>query len=190
MDYQEIGRFELNEAEAKKWAIDGMILLLVSLPVFLLFPMFFGKGVKWVFRWHTIPLNIVLTAFLFLLHELIHGLTINLFGAKAHYTYGIKADLPYLATTTESYLSLNQYKVVALTPFLLISLAGVALIVHYPQTKLLFAVPLAIHTSGAVGDLHIVKLLRRYPKESLVKDDLTGFRIYLRSAPGGNTQTF
>lgn len=178
MNYEEIGSFELTEPVAKRWAYNGMVLLAVSLLFFLFTPLMTGKGLSWYFHWYTLPLNLIFTAVLFVLHELIHGLVINLAGAKARYSYGIKAGVPYLATTTESLLTLPHYRMVALAPVLLITLAGVAVLVFFSQSTLSISLPLAIHTSGAIGDLSILKIINRYPKESVIKDELTGFRVF------------
>ncbi len=178
MEFKQIAKFELDERQARNWGGKGLILLVASFPLFLLLPALLGKKLVWEFPWFILPLNLLLTAALLLLHELVHGLTIQVFGGRPRYSYGVKEGLPYLATTTDKLLGLRQYIIVALAPVILITLAGLIVIAYHPRTNLWLAFPLALHTSGAVGDLAMGKLLLTFPYNSFIKDDLTGFTVF------------
>ena len=110
-------------------------------------------------------------------HELIHATAIWRFGGKVSFGVGVaQFVLPYAYVTTTQRLTRNQFVIVALAPLVVITSVGVLLMVALDVP--LLVVPLAVNAGGAIGDLWMVGILRRYPPNVVVEDAVTGVRIY------------
>lgn len=114
------------------------------------------------------------------LHEVIHGLGIQLCGHQAR--YGVKLNLGVLYATAEQALfRRNEYLFVALAPLLVITVIGMALVIVLPTSIGYYvSIGVALNAGGAIGDLWSVVILLRYPATALVRDEGDGFRIYTR----------
>jgi hypothetical protein len=112
------------------------------------------------------------------LHELIHGLAIQLCGHQAH--YGMKLNLGVLyATADQALFRRNEYILIALAPLVVITLIGLALVIILPASLGYYvSIGVALNAGGAIGDLWSVVILLRYPARALVRDEGDGFRIY------------
>jgi len=114
------------------------------------------------------------------LHELVHGLAIRLFGGKP--TYGvILKGLMFYATASGHAFRRDQYIGVALAPLVLGSLAGAVLLMLPLSDALAWIISIcaAINVTGAIGDLWITAVVLRYPSTAYVVDEKDGMRIYL-----------
>lgn len=88
------------------------------------------------------------------LHELVHGVFLWLF-TREWPRFGFTGLLAY-ASSPGWYMPRNQYIVVALAPFFLITLAGIGCLALLPQSTVLpLVLILAINAAGAIGDLTI-----------------------------------
>jgi hypothetical protein len=118
------------------------------------------------------------------LHELVHGLAMWLFGA--HPQYGVLwKQMMFYATSPGYPFSRNQYLIVALAPFVVISLVAallISLLAGSPWT-LLIALLAAINASGAIGDQWMSAIVMRYPAGAYVMDERDGMRIFLQNQP-------
>lgn len=109
-------------------------------------------------------------------HELLHGVTIALLGGRPH--YGAKLPFALYCGAKNQMFSCGAYQMIALAPFVVISLAGIVLTLLAPTISpyLLFA--LVGNASGAAGDLWMVQRLRTLPAAALVEDAETGYRAW------------
>jgi hypothetical protein len=123
-------------------------------------------------------LGILISFFLALtLHEAVHGLFFFLV-TRDRPIFGIRGAFAY-AALPGWYIPRNPYLLVGLSPWLLISLAGMATVVIVPESMLLpFVFGLTINASGAVGDLAIVAWLLAGPSEALVNDRGDAIAVY------------
>lgn len=114
------------------------------------------------------------------LHELVHGIAIQLCGHSAR--YGMKLNLGVLyATADQALFRRNEYIFIALAPLLAITAIGMALVVVLPATIAYYvSLGVALNAGGAIGDLWSVVILLRYPAAALVRDEGDGFRVYTR----------
>jgi hypothetical protein len=114
------------------------------------------------------------------LHELIHGWVMQMFGAKPE--YGILWKSMMFFTTSPGYAyPRNQYVVVALAPFVLISILfilGIWLLQGTLWVALL-GICGTINASGAVGDMWITAIVLRYAPHALIVDERDGIRVFL-----------
>lgn len=122
---------------------------------------------------------ILTTAVMIVLHEVVHGLLFWLFtGAIPKFAY--KVVYAYAAAPSW-YLPKRQYLVVALAPLVLLSLAGVGLMLLIPAdlffSLLLF---LVMNASGSVGDLWVAVWLLRQPAACYANDRGDAVTLYVK----------
>jgi hypothetical protein len=123
------------------------------------------------------------------LHELIHGIVIMLFGYRVRYGAKLSKGVLY-ATTDNALFRRDQYLAVALAPFVVITLAAMAIMRIAPQwVAYVASLAAVLNAGGAVGDLWAVGVIARYPAQLLVRDEEDGFRLYAPvSADGSSIQ--
>lgn len=109
-------------------------------------------------------------------HELLHGLAISYYGGKPRYGVGLAHFvLPYAYATADHRFTRNQFVVVALAPLVGLTVLGVALMVAFEWSWLIF--PLAANAAGAVGDCWMVLTVLGYPAHTRIEDSKTGLQI-------------
>ena len=115
------------------------------------------------------------------IHEAIHGLFFKLFCPENPVKYGFKwKSLMAYATSPGSLYNRKQFMVIALAPFVLISLAltfGLALGWLSAPLYIMLA---AIHAAGCVGDFYYAYLLLvKFARADIrIEDTETGILIY------------
>ncbi len=114
------------------------------------------------------------------LHELTHGLTMQLFGAKPKYGILLKGLMLYATSPGYAYPR-NNFIVIALAPLVVIStlvIIGMWLLQGTLWVPLL-ALCGIFNASGAVGDMWMTMIVLRYPATAYVMDERDGLRIFL-----------
>jgi hypothetical protein len=130
----------------------------------------------------------MLVAFLLmvLLHEGLHGLTMSFFGAKPQYGVEIRYGVAY-ATAPGHFFSRNQFIMVAIIPLLVITTLGLSLfyweLPGMVVSGLLFM--LTLNLIGAVGDIWMIFVCLRYPKNAKVLDERYGIKIFVQDLVEG-----
>jgi len=134
-------------------------------------------GFSQVQGWLGTLLLIVLTI---IFHELIHGAVMSIYGGKPRYGVGLSHFiLPYAYTTSSKVFTRNQFLLITLAPFAIISVLGILLMVVL-QTPWL-AIALAINAAGAIVDVWVSSIVWRYPRHILAEDTVIGLCIYGKS---------
>ncbi|MBN1149314.1 MAG: DUF3267 domain-containing protein [Anaerolineales bacterium] len=111
------------------------------------------------------------------IHELVHGLFFWLI-TRQRPRFGLRAAYAF-AAAPDWYLPRDPYLAVGLSPLVLITLLGVALIPILPAGGLLPLVfALTTNAAGAVGDVAIVVWLLCKPPDLLVQDRGDAVAIY------------
>ncbi len=120
-------------------------------------------------------------------HEWLHGLAIGYYGHRP--IYGVKwvnigmakVPLAFYATSGGGYFTRDAFIVIALTPLIVITLVGALLylLIPFSAYTALTAI-LVVNGSGAVGDVWMYWLVRRYPADALVYDDADSIEVYVR----------
>jgi hypothetical protein len=117
------------------------------------------------------------------LHELTHGLVMRTYGAKPK--YGILWKGPMLYATSPGYAyRRNDYVVIALAPFVLISalvILGMWLL-QGTLWVLLLGLCGIFNASGAIGDMWMTMIVLRYATPAYVIDERDGIRVFLPTA--------
>lgn len=130
----------------------------------------FGLVALWV------GLNVLGYILVLPFHEFIHGVTISVLGGKPH--YGAKLPFALYCGAKDQIFSCQYYRLIALAPFVIISLAGIVLTLLAPALAPYFLFALVGNVSGAAGDIWMAQRLRRLPADALIEDLETGYRAW------------
>jgi hypothetical protein len=123
-------------------------------------------------------LTVALIAVLLGIHEGLHGLVMNAFGARPRFgALMVAGVVPARYTTAPGHqFTRTQYLTVGLTPAVVISIAG-ALACLTPA-GLYLVVPLAVHLAGCIGDFATTLRLLREPAGTRFEDLGDGIRFH------------
>ena len=112
-----------------------------------------------------------------ILHEITHGLSMKLFGAKkVHYGFtGL-----YAYASCDDYIIKKAYYVIGLAPLVIWGIAFLVcnIIVNETWLILLFYWLQIVNVAGAAGDIFITLKLTKYPQDTLIRDEGTTMCFY------------
>jgi hypothetical protein len=115
-------------------------------------------------------------------HEIVHGLAIRWAGHKPRFGMELHKGILY-ATADRALFPRNHFVVIALAPLVVITLAGMVLMIFVPDSIGYYVgLIVVLNAAGAIGDLWMAAVVLRYPPEALVRDEADSIRIYVRSA--------
>ena len=114
--------------------------------------------------------------FYMILHELVHGLAMKIFGTK-RVKYGFTGMYAYAGS--DDYYDKKSYIIIALAPIVVwgIVLAIINVLVPYEWFWVVYLIQL-INLSGAAGDLFVTVRFSKMPKDILVRDYGVGMTVY------------
>lgn len=110
------------------------------------------------------------------IHEVIHGIVFAFWGGRPH--FGAKWPFALYCGAREQLFRRDQYLVIGLAPFFVITLAGIIFIVLSPMLASYSLLAIIGNVSGAAGDLWVAERLRRVSKDTLIEDTETGYRAF------------
>ncbi|PJF26551.1 MAG: hypothetical protein CUN53_07410 [Phototrophicales bacterium] len=130
-------------------------------------------------------LNVILTLLIVLpLHELLHGVAIQITGHRPRYGIKLAQGVLY-ATADGAFFRWREYIFIALTPLVAITTLGMLLMPFIADGwRILIVMAVVLNAGGAIGDLWSVWMLRDFPEDTLIQDRGDSFSIYARSASG------
>lgn len=115
----------------------------------------------------------------FTIHEAIHGLFIAFYGHRPHFGFKPQYGVFY-ATANNALFPRNQFLVIALAPLVVMTLGGLAAMLVVPDALGYYVgLVIVLNAGGAVGDLWMAQVVRRYPPDTLVRDEADSIRIYV-----------
>ena len=184
-----------NYQEVLSWKVTGKPMRLIALNIvgailFVVFGMiFFNLAIRLGkmpsegnFRLGLVEmgLSIVGIVLTLILHELTHGLVMQMFGAKPKFGIIWKGLMLYATSPGYAYHR-NNYVVIALAPFVFISVLVVLgmLVLQGTAWVVLLAICGVVNASGAVGDMWITMIVLRYAATAYVMDERDGIRMFL-----------
>lgn len=184
--YQEVLYWKISGKPARLVAMNLVAIVLLILAGVVFFSLAANLG--------QLPRNLELTpaAFLlllaatvlvFVLHELAHGISMRIFGARPQYGV-IWKMMAFYATSPGFAFRRNQYAAVCLAPLVSLSLLvvlGMALL-NGTEWVALLAFFGTVNASGAAGDVWIMTIVLRYPANAYVIDERDGMRVLLHAA--------
>jgi len=181
-DYQEVLHWKVTEKRSRVIAINiiGVLLFVIFGLIFSSLAISLGKLHE--FRFGLIEIGSVFIAVVLtlVLHELTHGLFMRIFGARPKYGFLWKGMM-FFATSPGYAYQRNNYVIIALAPFVLISLL-VILGIWLLQGTLwvaLFGICGVINASGSIGGMWITMIVVRYATQAYVMDERDGIRVFL-----------
>lgn len=155
----------------------SLVILLGSIPVFVLVAMIFLKLSSTPFRFLDIVYSIVLYIVLVFIHESLHGLFFKLFKPSAKIQFGFTNGMAYAGSLGNRY-GRFQILTVLLVPFVFITIG----LFMFTQSGILspyvFIFNAVTHTSSCVVDFYFAYLIAKVPGKITVEDTDTGIRIY------------
>jgi Putative zincin peptidase len=179
----------LEPAQLRPLALLSLLLLLIGI-------IFFGllNYISYTLEAHTatpangisnlliwILINVIGYILILPIHELIHAAAFVLWGGKPY--FGAKLPYALYCGARNQLFRRNQYLVVGLAPMVVITLAGIILILLSPVLASYTLFALIGNFSGAAGDIWTVsRLLRRSPS-ILVEDTESGYRAWELTVP-------
>lgn len=184
-----------NYQEVLSWKVTGKPMRLIALNIvgailFILLGMIFsslaiGLGKmpsEGNFRLGLLEMGLVIAGIVLtlILHELTHGLVMQMFGAKPKYGIIWKGLMLYATSPGYAYHR-NNYVVIALAPFVFISVLVVLgmLVLQGTAWVVLLAICGVVNASGAVGDMWITIIVLRYAATAYIMDERDGIRVFL-----------
>lgn len=109
-------------------------------------------------------------------HEALHAMTILALGGRPR--FGLKLPIAAYCSAPGQLFTRDGYIVVALTPLVGLTVAGILATWLAPHVGAYLILGLAGNVSGAVGDLVAVERLRRLPLRALIADTEIGYTAY------------
>jgi hypothetical protein len=182
-DYQQVLHWTVKDKPAR-----AILLQLLAIPLFILLGLAFSILAITIGK---LPENIKLglpemgvclagIVATIVLHELVHGLTMQRCGTRPQYGVLWK-QLMFYATSPGYGFRRNSYILVALAPLVGLSclaILGMFLLQGTGWVALL-TLCAAINGSGALGDLWLVSIVLRYPRKACIVDERDGIRILM-----------
>jgi hypothetical protein len=184
-DYQEVLSWKVTGRPRRVIALN-----VVGIFLFILFGMIFSSLAISLgklpsdgnFRFGLGEISLAIAGILltFVLHELTHGLVMQMFGAMPKYGIIWKGLMLYATSPGYAYRR-NNYIVITLAPFIFIStlvVLGMWMLQGTVWVALLGICGI-VNASGAVGDMWIALIVLRYTATAYVMDERDGIRVFL-----------
>lgn len=112
----------------------------------------------------------------FILHELVHGITMKYYGAKK-VKYGFTGL--YAFAGCDEYFSKKPYIVIALAPIVVWGVVLAAACCFVPKSWFWAVYFIQVmNLSGAAGDLYVTYKFSKFPKDILIKDTGVEMKVY------------
>jgi hypothetical protein len=187
--YKLAGQWQINMKASAQVAISAGVVLLFGLSFII------GTAIRGLIRssleqqfsfggliFFPIILGVILAVMI--LHEAIHGLMFLVAGAKP--LFGVKLIgkfLPVAFASSRSRITRNQYLLVVLTPFIIITLVflGTVILANTGSVVVLALAVMAMNVGGSLGDLIMAWKIRRHDSRTLFEDMEDGFSWYVPS---------
>jgi len=167
-------------ARQSLWLLFGSAMILSSLislsRYFHYAPTLLGDGPGWLRVIVFLLANIVAYIVMIPLHEAVHAVAILAQGGRPR--FGLKLPIAAYCTAPNQLFTRNGYVAVALAPLVALTILGLILIWLTPNLAACLLLGFAGNISGAVGDLAVVRDMRRLSQKTLIADDETGYTAY------------
>jgi hypothetical protein len=181
-DYQEVLCWKVTEKRSRVITLNilGVLLFVIFGLIFSSLAVSLGKLHGFRFGLSEIGLAFVAILLTFVLHELTHGLFMRIFGARPKYGILWKGMMFYATSPGYTYRR-NNYVVIALAPFVFISILIVLGMWLFQGTLwvALLGICGVINASGAIGDMCMTMIVLRYATTAYVMDERDGIRVFL-----------
>ena len=182
-DYQEVLYWTIKDDPKRL-----ILLQILSIPLFFASGLVFSRlavslgRLPSPLRFGPVEIGVAMVAIVvtIVLHELAHGIAMQMFGARPRYGVLWKYAMFY-ATAPGYAFRRNDYIQIALAPLFALSVLAVLGMWFLSGTfwVAVLAIGGVINASGAIGDLWITTIVLRYPVAAYVMDEKDGIRVFL-----------
>jgi hypothetical protein len=189
-DYNEVLYWRVTEKPIRVITLQilGLLFFVIFGSIFSSLAVSLGKlPLEGEFRFGLSEIGSVLVVVLltFILHELMHGWVMQMFGARPRYGILWKQMMFYATSPGYAYRR-NNYLVISLAPFVFIStlvVLGMWLLQGTMWVALLGICGI-FNASGAIGDMWITMLVLRFSTTAYVMDERDGIRVFSQHLKG------
>lgn len=115
------------------------------------------------------------------LHEMIHGIFMKLFAPRRPVKFGFTKFAAYAASPGTIYTK-GQMSVIALAPFVLISIGYNLLYRYYNVALVSYALLAGLHGASCIGDFYYMWLMIQHSETTHVEDTDEGIKLYRQVA--------
>lgn len=163
----------------KKIARDNIIFTIVLLILFISINALFHQRFSVVFSFWDFLIFFVGYLLLIVLHEAFHLIGFMLFGKVSfkELDYGVNLKLGVAYATTKKPLRNASMKKALLLPFW--TTGVIPALIGFSIDNFMLVILGALLIAGAIGDFHMYKELRKYPKDATVRDDPKEPKLYV-----------
>ncbi len=183
--YEEILHIDMQNDKKMMAKVNGIALIIAAVmiiaavplhflvcPVSSMFNMSAGFG-PYLLRWGIFLVGMILYL---VLHELVHGITMKMYGAKK-IKYGFTGM--YAFAGSDDYYGKKPYVVIALAPIVVwgIVLAVLNFFVPSDYFWIVYFIQL-MNISGAAGDIYVTAKFSKLPDDILVRDSGVSMTVY------------
>lgn len=181
-DYKEVLHWKITEK-----ANHIVIMNLLPIPLAIVFGIglfifvrMFGRPPKIMWSGTETLIFIIGIIIVIALHEFVHAVAMQTFGAKPKYGFWGKG-LMFYAKAPGYAFKRNQYVIILLSPLVSLSVLACCGILLQSGTSMVWLLALwaIINASAAGGDLWITAIVLRYASPAYVVDERDGMRIFL-----------
>jgi hypothetical protein len=170
-------------AEASRFVILNLLPILLAIAFgvgFFIFIRLFGGMPKFTISNKDILIFLIGIPVILALHELVHGIVMQGFGARPKYGFW-RRGLMFYAKAPGYAFKRNQYALMVLAPLLSLSVLMCLGIVFLAGNSMVWVLALwaIVNASAANADVWITVIVFRYPGSAYVVDEQDGMRILL-----------
>ena len=182
LDHDELIPF-LKESFQKKstvisWFNFWNIFLLILIGLLFFLDYYQSEDFKWAIRFLYLSWGVLLSFLLIPLHEFLHALAYKYVGAKKTSYDANWKKFYFMAMADQFVANYREFKIVALTPLVVISLGLLILIIlPFGLWKFAFASILITHSLFSSGDIALLNYFETHKKDGLVTYDDKGGRM-------------
>ena len=181
--YKEVLYWKINE-EPSRFVIMNFLPILLAILFgigFYFFIQVFGGSPQLALRNQEILIFLIGIPIVLALHELVHGIVMQSFGARPRYGFWRKG-LMFYAKSPGYTFQRNQYTLIVLAPLVSLSVLICLGIFLLASNSIIWVLALwaIVNASAANADVWITALVLRYPRSAYVVDEQDGMRILLK----------
>ena len=180
--YKEALYWKINE-EPSRFVITNFLPILLAILFgigFYIFIQVFGGSPQLALSNQELLIFLIGIPIVIALHEFVHGIVMQSFGARPRYGFW-KKGLMFYAKAPGYAFKRNQYALIVLAPLLSLSVLICLGIFLLASNSIVWVLALwaIVNASAANADVWITALVLRYPSSAYVIDERDGIRILL-----------
>jgi hypothetical protein len=180
--YNEILYWKISEEPGRFVMMNFLPILLAAVfgIGFFIFVRVFGGSPQLALNYQELLIFFIGIPLILVLHEFVHGIAMQSFGAKPKYGFWKKGSMFYAKAPGYTFQR-NQYVLIVLAPLVSLSVLMCLGIVLLASNSIVWVLALwaIVNASASNADVWITAVVFRYPRSAYVIDERDGMRILL-----------